>query len=763
MSLPPRLLLPALALCCASPWAAAHPQTSILPEAPLGVVELAHGWNPLDGRLLGGGPGYRAELGEHTVTFTPALGAAVEQAQSLVLDLESIGRQQGPARLLDQPVNPVLQGSWAVYDHGQGLRERYEARAGELEQVLELDQPLAGSGDLVVRYALSTPLALDAEQSNGDQLRLVRPAVGGVAIDRLWITDASGRNLGGSLRLTEADGQQRFEIVIPAASLDAAEYPLTIDPAFGPVIEHGGAGDNSNPEVMTLAEFGVTLVAWQTQFALNDIDVRAQRLDFNGQAFGSLITVESGSGVAQRPALASHPAAQRWIVAYERASFFAAKRHIAARSINGSTGAVSPATALTTSTSDNAVPSLGSDRTEQSGVVLAWRQSTAVCAMGLTLDGANLVVPGPIRILDSVGHASAEPRVSGTGGYLGHWCVAWHRIAGFGNNDMAVFAAVVNRNASILVPQTTISSSGFVATDIDRTRPAVDADALSQFVSRFFIAFEIEESASSSLRDVLAITVEYAGTGIFFTGGVPLFELAATPGVDEAGPAVACATTKTYVAYTRQTGEVSYDVHVQGRNTVTATTCEAPFVLASASGETPRDLRLRTLASLPTPTFDRSFLTWTAYQALPPFGGSVLLQPLSTTAGTGTIVSLGGGCGGGGTVEQTIAVGPSIGDSGFGLRNLTADPLSTFAVLNLAAPGTLPIPCGTCQLLPYQITFNVPKEMGGYGLLLGVPCDLNLVGKQLDVQWTVLPTSSSPCALFNNISVSNIARLTIGI
>jgi len=740
-------------LVFAAPLAAAWSQSSVMPEAPIAVIDQSHGWHELDGRLLGGGPAYRAELGPQGVTFTPALGARVENAQTLSLDLLSIGRVGGPQRRVDQAATPVLEGNWAVYDHGQGLRERYEARVHELEQVIELHQPLPGSGDLVVRYGLTSPLLFDPQASRGSALRLVRPGIGGITIDRLWITDADGRDLGGKLRLAEVHGQRHFEIVVPQAALAGAVYPLTIDPAFGTILEHGGAGDNSHPDVMTMATPGVTLVTWQTQFALNDVDVRAQRLDFNGVGFGSLITVESGAGVAERPALAVHQAKQRWIVAYERASFFAAQRRIAARSIDGSTGAVSPASDLTNSSVDNATPSLGNDIefTQQTGVLMTWRQGLSIRVMALGLDSHDLVLPGFANLIDAnLVDETAEPRISGTGGVLGHWMVVYHRASSALNSDQGILGAIVNRTGSILVPAQMIENSGFSATGIDRTRPAVDCDPLSQFVSRFFVVFEIDEAPNSMNHDVRATVLQYAGGGaIFFTSLVAPFSLAAT-GLDEAGPTVGCATTKTYIAYIEQIGQQNYNVRIQGRNTVTGLTCETPFLLASVAGATPRDLRLRTRASVPTPSFNRSFLTWSAYDVLPPFDGSVMLQPLSTIAGTGTIQDLGGGCGGGGTVDQTIAAGPAIGDSGFGL-------------LNLATAGTLPIACGSCLLLPYQITINVPKEMGGYGLLLGVPCDLNLVGAQLDVQWTVLLTTSSPCSLFNNISVSNIARLTIGI
>lgn len=756
----------ASALFLAAPLAAAWTQSSIVPEAPLGVIEQSHGWHELDGRLLGGGPRYRADLGLQGVTFTPALGTRVEHAQTLSLDLQSVGRTGGPSRRVDDAAMPVLEGSWAVYDHGQGLRERYEARVHELEQVIELHQPLPGDGDLVLRYDVVSPLAADPDASRGSALRLVRPGIGGIHIDRLWITDAEGRDLGGEMRLAEADGQRFFEIVVPEASLAGAVYPLTVDPAFGTIIEHGGAGDNTRSDVTTMATPGVTLVTWQTQFALNDIDVRAQRLNFNGVGFGPLITVESGAGVAQRPAVAVHLASQRWVVAYERAAFFAGKRRIAARSLDGSTGTVSAAADLTDAILDNAAPSLGNDAepTLQSGVLMTWRQGQSIRVMSLGVDGSGLVLPGFANLLDSVLiDSTIEPRISGTGGYLGHWMVVYHRAVNILNLDTGIRGAIVNRNGSILVPAQWIEDSGSSTTGVDRTQPSVDCDPLSQFSSRFFVAFEVEESSTSSSRDVRAAILQYAGGGdLFFTASVPAFWLADT-GRDEFGPAVGCATSKTYIAYSEEIAGQSYNVRVQGRNTATGTTCESPFLLASVAGATPRHLRMRSRASVPTPTFNRSFLTWTAYDLLPPFDGSVIVQPLSTIAGTGTIQDLGGGCGGGGTVEQTIAVGPAIGDSGFGLRNLTADPLSTFSVLNLATAGTLPVSCGPCLLLPYQITFNVPKESGGFGILLPVPCDLSLVGAQLDVQWTVFPTASTPCSLFNNISVSNIARITVGI
>ncbi len=60
-----------------------------------------------------------------------------------------------------------------------------------------------------------------------------------------------------------------------------------------------------------------------------------------------------------------------------------------------------------------------------------------------------------------------------------------------------------------------------------------------------------------------------------------------------------------------------------------------------------------------------------------------------------------------------------------------------------------------------MLTFVVPVAAGDASFPLVVPCDAQLLGVQLEYQWILVGTSSSPCPLLPNFSGSDRRLVTL--
>ena len=146
-------------------------------------------------------------------------------------------------------------------DRGAAV-ERLESGDDGIEQSFRFPQRPGGSGDLVVRVAVSGE---DYTGQSASGLHFADPGTGlGVWYGRAVWTDARGRTT--PLELAYRDGS--IAVTVPAAVVDDAAYPAVLDPTVGP--EFGmdnpvrvGATDTQNTPVASFSvTANATLVVW---------------------------------------------------------------------------------------------------------------------------------------------------------------------------------------------------------------------------------------------------------------------------------------------------------------------------------------------------------------------------------------------------------------------------------------------------------------------------------------------------------------------
>jgi hypothetical protein len=292
-------------------------------------------------------PAYRARFDAAGFSFRPAgataplrvdLSAVTVGGQAVDLDL---GRWAADGSVYERPV-------------ATSLTERVTARDGEVEWDVVVARALPGSGDLVVRGDLSGT-AGDALVKEGAMLV---PLTGGsvTEIGEVVVKDAVGAVLHRALPTVTGD---TIELIVPAAALDGARYPVVVDPTVGapktlatngnrfePAIAYSGGTDathlvvwqelvagkwdiygavisdngvgSTHPKRLstgTESEFRPDvawngsnyLVVFEEQFPSNpsDVDIRGQLVDKNGNLVGSnigIVTPTTGQG---QPAITS--------------------------------------------------------------------------------------------------------------------------------------------------------------------------------------------------------------------------------------------------------------------------------------------------------------------------------------------------------------------------------------------------------------------------------------------------------------------------
>lgn len=90
----------------------------------------------------------------------------------------------------------------------------------------------AGSGDLIVRGRIRTELQAQPAADGQDGMAFVDAGLGGVNVGQVIGVDARGSRCPGTMRF--CDGE--LEFVLPAAFVDRAVLPLTVDPLAGTAV-----------------------------------------------------------------------------------------------------------------------------------------------------------------------------------------------------------------------------------------------------------------------------------------------------------------------------------------------------------------------------------------------------------------------------------------------------------------------------------------------------------------------------------------------
>ncbi|TAJ21533.1 MAG: hypothetical protein EPO68_04535 [Planctomycetota bacterium] len=483
----------ALSVVCALPSAGqlGSPAAASTPAAlSASVWRSAHGVAAVDGKLWANGPDYRVELDARGIEYAAAFGERAPTTQTARFDLVGFGRAGGPL-VAGAPDVPDLSSGSAVYERGAGVQEIYATRRDGIEQSFVFAQPLAGDGDLVVRIAVTSSLA---RAGAADGLALEAPGLGAIAIGAVTGIDARGERVAGSLRWVGDE----LELALPAAFVDAAAYPLVLDPLIGTEFEVDSDAANSFDDVAPAIAHdwsaGNYLIVWARVFGLGDSDIRGQRVADNGALVGGLLAIEVGGTVspsAQSPTVGNVNLTNMYLVAWESSSGFLAQSDIVCRSVNPATGALSANTlTVGASATYDIDPAIGGEvQLSDDDAIVVWAEFDAgIRARQVSVPaGGNPVLVGlELDVSDTVGFSydDFEPAISKGTGYGGNFLIAWERhFAGATTPYYDLRYAVIDRNANLLVTTKSVT----VSSGTDERNVAVAGDGV-----KFAIVYDQE-------------------------------------------------------------------------------------------------------------------------------------------------------------------------------------------------------------------------------------------------------------------------------
>jgi hypothetical protein len=759
----------ALASSLVGPLASAAPQTPGLARtsldslqatagsyaafAPQNESAASAGGTPKPGSSIwiGGGLEYRAELRGELLRFVPALGSAV--AVPALFDLQLARVQRGTsvlwqrtaaAALTSEPVVLPSRGSWTpmpAFDQRVDL-----ARDGIELSYLFRSRP-AGSGDLRVELDLAFPLQRSAASADGG-IDFYVSASAGVHVGTVSGIDAVGTRVAGSLSFDGA----RLALTLPERFVEAAQYPILLDPLITPLSDLGGGGeDQALPDVAFVDGAPPRyLVAWERRMSLNQVDVIGQLLESDGQssAPNSFVQIRVGDGsnpqVAQRPSVGGSDKTDVFVVAWQESDSPFGPFSVKARTVRGSDGDKSAEVLSLGTQGEN--PDVASD---PSGDPLLAR--VYVCFRGATgvelriVTALNDLVPTVLTSLTAAdtGGAVGAPSISAFGGPGAEtFLCVFERVVG-GLQDLYGFT--VQSQSAKPVANLTNTQNGTL-----ETRPVCDGDAAT-----FLLAYERAAGAGGS-SDIQARVVT-VGAGGSISAAAAVDVAAAT--LQETEPAIVRVNNEHWITWSEQQSAdpLKQRVLVTSLDPRDALACEVPKPLADASAFHGRS-RLAAPRDTGQAQFSTGLATWTRKSFTEPTGGKVdsaLLQD------AGFVTNLGGGCGNGG--QASLVCAPATGNTQFGHRLTGASGTQVCALLfgtvdaNLGCTDSCVLHVNPFASTSWFVIFQT-SSTGSAQADTAVPA--SALGLQIREQWAVLTTSGAACSLIG-AALSNALSYTI--
>ncbi|MBL9076313.1 MAG: hypothetical protein JNL08_02340 [Planctomycetes bacterium] len=726
-------------LCAGTILVAAGAQQPMRQLAMDATIAGACGVARVDDTLTAVGPDYKARFRHGTIDFVPALGARAERCLTWSFRLTSIRRSATlVAGGTDAAEEPNLDGnrvSW-VRD---GVVECYDVRAEGLEQSFVFAARPAGTGDLVVHGEVTTELV---PRPCGRQWLFECAGVGGVRLGEVVGIDAAGRRVVGTSRVLGSS----VEYVLPAEFVDAAAYPLVLDPLIATELAVAPA-DSRLPDCAYDHTSKRWLVVWQQQFSLVDVDVRALRIDADtAMPIGAVVIVDAGPEPCTRPRVAGIAGVDRFLVVYQRSASLFGPFDVRACAVDAAGALASANSTLVSGLGQEPRPCVSGEASDQgdSGIVVLEDGGIRMLKVVVPTTGAAGLFASAML---TPSNFAREPAISRSGGVVGRHLVTWTE-ATFGS-DTDVLARVVSRDLSLLTPLTVLMGSSTID-----GQTAVDGDGTE------FVVAHSRREPSGTLRDVRALRVEYAA-GVLTLGTDQPIE--ATPNQDEFAPDIAWLGPKYCVAFVERQALLDDDACAWLID-ASCTTCNARIRLQGVDGTANSNQewapRVAGRWAFAQNGFnDDGLIVSTESFTVPPFLGAVLAQRVQALGPGSQPVFLGGACGNGGV--PAISAPFVVGNADFHFLVSGLEP-GAVPVLDLGLPA-VPLPCGACSLLP-PVILEVKANVGGTASSLwAVPCDPGFAGFQLEFQWLSLLTSASPCSLLPGASLSERVALTAGI
>ena len=271
------------------------------------------------------GSGYDASLTWRSFRFAPGDGG-----QTGLLELTALSANRGERSLVALPsgAEPERSGASLKLTHAPGIDERFEARSDGVELSWRFATRPEGRGDLVVRYAVDG--AMDAVgDDRGFDFSL--PSGLHVHVGAVTGIDADGVSYPGGLRFEAGV----LELSLPASCVDAASYPLVLDPVVGAAFSIDVPASNgflSFPDAAYDASLDLWAIAHRRNFGPSDIRARVTMLYGYGAA--SVLTLSS-QGIAIEPQVANLGFGDRFGVVWTDATHNTTRLCFEAATYNG--------------------------------------------------------------------------------------------------------------------------------------------------------------------------------------------------------------------------------------------------------------------------------------------------------------------------------------------------------------------------------------------------------------------------------------------
>ena len=698
--------------------------------------------------LFGGGADYRVHLRMEGMRYEPALGLLAPTTQHLALSPVSVRRGTAVVAQLPSFAPPAQAERMARYEHAPGVSEGYDVRPEGVELSWRFEYPLAGDGDLVVRYAIDTSLPAPTAVDGG--LVFAHPEFGGVKIGGVTGIDARGAKVAGGMRYLAG----ALELSLPGPFVATATYPIVLDPLIGTAfgVSAGLTYADAQPDVANDAATNRFLVVWQRTFSATNTDVRGQLVSGLGLAGGTIFF--GSSGVASRPRVANLGTRQRFGVAWTQ--LVGATSSVELECVGAVTGLITHSlTSSSSTTATYADVDIGGEPDAPvggvAGFVLCYEDNVvdAIRARRIWFNPSDaLLSNNPISVFtDTVlGSTYVKPAISRAAAADGKFLVVARRNSVlFGTSS--IVAAVVTSNTSTLGPTITVYSNSSDTVSV----PDVDG-----YASKWVVAWE-QEAIGFPYSAVVAapVSLDAPGTALIVgssssVGGTTLAQASV--------PSVGYTPGKTWLGYhnlstlpfqpsvaTLRARGIDSGTCTLGTDTLSVTDYggQTRIVVATntSGGQTSGDEALA--------VYEESF-------------DDVYAQRLQNHSNSGSITNLGGGCGTGVVQFFPHSYNPAIGSSGCvcSVGGLPATALAT--IFNFAEPG-VPIACGVCVWTPFSVTLSPPIVGTSASVEFPIPYLTSLAGAIFETQWTTIDFTQAPCAVFPGVVLSNRSQLTIGL
>ena len=666
-----------------------------------------------DGTLWALGRTYKMRFGDGTAQFVPFFGSTAPHNFPITFSLREVTAGQG-AMPLPAPSAADRVGNRIAWGHGP-VQEYWDLTLQGAEQTFALAAPL-GDGDLVLRLDVATELAMQPANGGIDFAN----QFGRVRYSQAVLVDARGVRTPLPTHL-HGDG---IAIVVPAATLAGAAFPVVIDPLVSTTVVANSTYNEHNLDSVYDAAHDAWMLAWEGDFSASDHDVGTQIAAANGSPMpGSFVYIDFTTDSWVDPRIAGHP--------QDGACLVAAQRVVPDQQIWGrvrffGTSIVGPQFQI--SVNGGSHPDVGGD-VSQSGALLfyvVWHRGgiTSATVLGRRVDSTSLPIGAEVALGTGATNISfpAIAKCAGADSPLGlGWPVVWPVPAQSTAAPHRIRGVLVQGNGAPQAPEADWFSHPTQALQLPRVSSLTDAIANQRY---FMVVWQQDVGGQYDI---------YAGVRSLQTNPIvaatnlsPLLAIGGgfeqTPVVDSFGSRFCLAYAQSTLFFPNDIRAATLDLPTSGSG-LTIGIAESPVFLSSSTSSSPDNLNPRICSAHSGGGSEpgiapRYLVTWDR-------AGDVVDATYDAFRASGGYTLLATGCVGLGIYGTGV---PHAGNYiAGGLLNQGANP--TLVAIGLPLSPTLPI-CPNCQLgvdpgtatlvAGPQISFPLPPIGGFAGYALAV-------------------------------------------